>query len=138
MANFYGANHTKAYINVPSEKINKGQHSAIPFIAMDSYTAVGTEVAADVINLMKLPAGALIKNIVIAHDGFDATIDIGYAGTTQAFASAMVLGASAEAAIGDGVALLSELAAEKQVFITLADAPVAAKTVKVMIEYFVY
>lgn len=138
MAEFYGSNYTKAYVNIPSEKINKGQHSATPFIAVESYTAVGTEVAADKINLMKLPKGCLVKSVLIVHDGFDATIDIGYSGATQAYSSAQVLGAAAEAIAADGVKLLEELADEKIVFITLADAPVAAKTVKVMIEYFIY
>lgn len=76
MATLFGANYTKEFVNVPSEKILAKEKSGKIRMAYDSYTFVADAVSGATIKLMKLPAGAKLV---------DATVKVPSLGTTGIF-----------------------------------------------------
>lgn len=75
MADFYGANYTKTDINVPSEKINDGEFGGQVKIAYDSYSFGAAITTADALYMMKLPAGALVLDVIVKCDDLGTTGD---------------------------------------------------------------
>jgi len=76
MANLYGSNYTKAFINVPSEKIEPGEFAGKMKVAYDEYDLDGLGVvlaANDIIYLMKIPAGARILEAIIDSPSLGTT-----------------------------------------------------------------
>jgi hypothetical protein len=136
MAEFQGVNYAKT-ASVPSEKIPKGELSGSVMVAYDEYVALGTEIAADTIKLMVLPKGAKVIGVKIAHDGFDAVMDLGIASDANYLGQGS-LGAVAGVSVLAGVGILASLSAETQIIATFGDAPSAGKIMKVAVEFSVY
>lgn len=60
MANIYGENYTKAFINNPSEQANMGEYGGVKKVLFDR---VAAGAAADVLSIGKLPKGARVLTI---------------------------------------------------------------------------
>lgn len=75
MADFYGSNYTKAYVNVPSEKIPPGEISGDKKIAYDEYTFDGDVFAQnDIIKLgIKIPKGARVLEATVIAPSLGTT-----------------------------------------------------------------
>lgn len=75
MADFYGSNYQKAYVNLPSEKIPPGEVSGDLKVAYDEYTfAANAFVLSDVIKLgIKIPKGARIHEAVVIAPSLGTT-----------------------------------------------------------------
>ena len=95
MATLYGSNATKRDVNVPSDKIPAGEQVGEKHFAYDEYSLVGVVLgAADVIKMMKLPAGARVSEVVLAFP------DLGTTGTCTVGWEASASGAIAADADG--------------------------------------
>lgn len=81
MATVYGANATKRDVNVPSEKIKVNEQHGRVRRAYDSYSLLGEASVADLVLMMKLPAGAKIVDARLAapSDGTTGQWDVGWA-----------------------------------------------------------
>jgi len=60
MADIFGSNYTKEYINDPSEAANVGDYNGKQRVAIDTFSGASV---ADVVYCAKLPAGAFILNL---------------------------------------------------------------------------
>lgn len=60
MANIYGANYTKAYINNPAEQSNMGEYGGVKKVVFDQ---VAAGAGADVLSIGKLPKGARVLTV---------------------------------------------------------------------------
>lgn len=103
----YGANHTKAYVNVPAEQFGVGEMNGKVHVAFDSFAylaANGQYEVGDVIKLMKLPKGARVLEVIasgpsqgttgIFEVGWD-TLPSGTVGDSDGFIDALDLGGQA-------------------------------------------
>jgi len=76
MANLYGSNYSKAFVNVPSAKIEPGEYAGKMKVAYDEYDLDGLGVvlaANDIIYMMKIPAGSRILDAVISSPSLGTT-----------------------------------------------------------------
>lgn len=60
MADIYGANYTKAYINNPAEQANMGEYGGVKKVLFDK---VAAGAGADVLSIGKLPKGARVLSV---------------------------------------------------------------------------
>ena len=73
MPALYGANYTKAYINVPAERPNVGEYGGAVKVLLDS-SAAG--VAADTINIGKLPINAKVLSVSSSGLGGGGSVNV--------------------------------------------------------------
>jgi hypothetical protein len=66
MANIYGGNYTKEFINEPSEAANVGEYSGKQRVAIDSFSGAG---ASDVVTFALLPPNAFILAVTVIGGG---------------------------------------------------------------------
>lgn len=80
MTDFYGANHTKAFQNNPSEKIGVGEQAGRLRVAYDSYDFSAVITTSDSLKMMKLPKGARVIEVRVNSDdlGTTGTLNIGW------------------------------------------------------------
>jgi len=81
MATYNAINYTKQFVNVPSEKIPKGEQYGVMRVAYDKYSLAADLSAGDYINMMKLPAGARLIDATIKLGALGAgSLDVGWEG----------------------------------------------------------
>lgn len=73
MSALSGANYTKAYVNVPSERPNVGEYGGSVKLLMDS-SAAG--IAADTINIGKLPINAKVLSVSSSGLGGGGSVNV--------------------------------------------------------------
>lgn len=74
MAALNGVNYTKNYVSVPAEQANAGEVGGVKRVLFDSY--VGTPVAADTLNIGKLPKGARVLELKSVGIGSGASFNV--------------------------------------------------------------
>lgn len=74
MANKYGSNYTKAFVNVPAERANAGEYGGKVKVLFDQL--VSGAVAADVLYIGKLPKGARILELKSIGAGSGAAFNV--------------------------------------------------------------
>lgn len=124
--NKHGAQWTKAYINVPSEKIDKGDYKAHVESIYTSFLGAGELATTDTLFLAKLPAGARVLECKVRCPATGATgiFDIGYqangvdAADLDGFVAGADPGAAAVYASGAGAALGKKFTVETNVVLT--------------------
>lgn len=98
MATLYGVNATKRDVTVPSVKIKVNEQHGRVRRAYDSYTLAAEASIADLILMMKLPAGAKIVDarVIAPTDGTSGQWDVGWAaaGTVLADQNGLFAGAA--------------------------------------------
>tara|TARA_R100000664_G_scaffold24607_1_gene34445 strand:- start:34 stop:504 length:471 start_codon:yes stop_codon:yes gene_type:complete len=92
MTSFYGVNNTKAYQNVPAEKIPAGEQAGRLRVAYDKISLSET-IVGDVLHMMKIPKGARVLDVIVKFvdldtGNTDARMDIGWAASSDAVESA--------------------------------------------------
>ena len=91
MTSFYGVNNTKAYQNVPAEKIPAGEQNGRLRVAYDKISLTEA-VAGNVLHMMKIPAGARVIDAIIKvadlDSNTDGTLDVGWAASSDAVEAA--------------------------------------------------
>ena len=70
MTSFYGVNNTKAYQNVPAEKIPAGEQSGRLRVAYDKISLSET-IVGDVLHMMKIPKGARVLDVIVKFVDLD-------------------------------------------------------------------
>lgn len=101
MADLYGVNATKLR-NVPEEKIPTGEQSGKLRVAYDKYS-LAAAISTDTINLMLIPKGARIIDVVVKFADLSSgsgTLDVGWAASSDAVESADDDGFFNELAVG--------------------------------------
>jgi hypothetical protein len=92
MADYYGINHTLAYRNEPSEKIDPGEQFGRVRVAFDSIdlSSQAAITTSDTVSLMKIPAGARVLEVVLASADVGTTGDanLGWAASADAVEAA--------------------------------------------------
>jgi len=126
MANFYSSGYQKAYIDVPSQKINPGEQSGDSKVMYAEITGTAEFTTNDTIYLGKLPKGARVLGgrIICPATGATGIFNIGYQanGVDSADLDAYVVGAdpgaAAVSAIITGAGLGKKLGAESTIVLT--------------------
>lgn len=139
MATVYGANYTKQFINVPSEKIPKGEQYGRVHTAYDSYTASGAIAINTQINLMKLPAGARVLACTFKHDdlGSAGAISVGTEADPDAFITDTTVTSAGTVQMEDEAGNLAQYSSETLVIAKANTATTAAGSFYVMVQYVV-
>jgi hypothetical protein len=73
MANIFGSNYTKEFINDPSEPANIGEYNGKVRAMIDSFSGA---VAADDVYFGKIPAGAIILSLSAIGGGASPTFNV--------------------------------------------------------------
>lgn len=151
MAEFQGVNNTLRN-GTPKEFVDAKDEGARIYCSYDEYTLSADLSSADVIRMMKIPAGARIHEVVIQHPDLDTsggTLDIGWAASDDGGEAADVDGffANLDVATAADVVLMSQAAAapagmfkefseEVEVQITIdGDTDATSGTIKLAIYY---
>ena len=140
MATVYGVNYTKQFVNIPSEKIPKGEQYGRVHVAYDSYVASDAIAINTLVNLMKLPAGARVLQCTLTYDdlGSAGVIDVGTSADQDAFIAAADVNSAAGASQMDNEAgNLALYSSETQVIAKVTTATTAAGTIKFAIQYVI-
>jgi hypothetical protein len=147
MANKYGIQYTKAYVDVPSSKIDPGAVSGEVKSMYMSYLGSAELATTDTLYLGKLPAGARVLEAKVRCPATGATgiFDIGYQanGVDSADLDAFVVGADPGAAAvyaaGAGAGLGKKFTVETTIVLTPTEvtASFTGKTVEFWISYVV-
>lgn len=150
MTAYYGVNNTLNVQDVPSQKIPPGDFAGKLRVARDSFTvgASGTLTTADTIELMKIPKGARVIDVIAYADemGGAGAFDIGDGSDADRFIDGLDAGSAAaikrmsQASPGAGVlagSLFDELSAEITVTVTPVTNPTtpASKKIEVVVLY---
>jgi hypothetical protein len=133
MANFYTTNYQKAYVDVPSDKFERGELAGKKRIIFGTIVVPTTLAVSDKIYVGKLPAGARITNakIYINKDlGASGIVSLGLGvhGTEVADADALVTacdggeGPALNAAAAGQAGLYKKLSYETEVYATCTEA----------------
>lgn len=147
MSDFYSSGYKKAYVDVPSAKINPGEQSGDVRVLYCNYAAAAEANVTDVIYLGKLPAGARviggkvkcpatgatgILKIGVLANGVDSADD-------DAFGSGYDPGAAAVEAALSGEGIGQKFGAETTVVAvpTEITAALSGKTLQVWLEYVI-
>lgn len=87
MATFYGANNTEYYQTVPAQKIAPGKQDARIFVSSDTYALAAAFTTADTVEMMVLPKGAIILDIVFESPNMSTTgiFTVGTAADTDGY-----------------------------------------------------
>lgn len=150
MATFYGENNTKAFQNVPTEKIGPGEQNGRIFIARDKFVGQISSVAGDIVEMMKIPFNARILGAKVYAStpsaGTLCQFEVGFASDTDALITLVDSGAGASLRSMDdggpgplGVVggPFQKLAAEDTVILTPLNAWSGDVTVDLMVFYTV-
>jgi hypothetical protein len=132
MADKYGVNYTKQFVNIPSEKIPKGEQYGRVHVAYDEFTVTEAIATADNISMMKLPAGSRVIDAKITFSALSnsGVLLVGTAADPNAYLDAVAVNAEAGA--------LVQNSAETQVLITATTATSATSgTIRLAIFYVV-
>lgn len=137
MANLYGANYKKAFVDAPSTKMGVGEQGGRVRVAYDQYDLATDGVAlanGDILYLMKLPKGARVVDALVdcPDVGGTSLIELGWQtnGTDAADQDGLVTsldisGAAAYSRANNAAGLLKQFAAETQVVATITNAGAA-------------
>lgn len=132
MATVNGVNYAKK-VAVPSQKSNPGEAAGSGFVAYEEYVATAAMTAADIINLgLHVPANSRIHRIVIVNPAGGGTVDLGIAGTTTKYQSA--LAASSTAVISP----LTAPTVDEDLIATIGGTPASAGTYRFALEIVKY
>ncbi len=149
MAALYSTNYTKQFVNVPSEKIPKGEQYGRVHVAYDDYTFAADVDEDDTIDFMKIPKGARIIDLHLINTALaGGTIDVGWTasddGVEAADADGLLDGYDPTNAGATSLGFLGgrmkKFSAEVTVRVTIKSDSVAATTadsLKIMILYVV-
>ena len=154
MATIYSDQYQDAYVDVPSNKIGRGEFNAKVHIIYFSHTVTAAPSNGDVLKLCKLPKGARVLNAVLSHGdlGTAGTLNLGWAASDDAVESADADGLIASIDVATAAAivtmheqtgaavpgLLKQFAAEVDVQLDIATAWTATSgSIKGYIEYVV-
>jgi len=126
MPTFNSSQYQRAYVNVPSDKIGRGEHNSPAKLLFFSYTVVSATANADILKLCKLPKGARVLNAVISHPdmGTAGVANLGWAASEELVAPG---GAAVEAASNNGLIASIDLHTAAQI-ITMHEISGAAPT----------
>lgn len=149
MAEYYGSNYTKNFVNVPATLSNPGEQKAKIHFAYDEYVAAGALALNDTIKMMKLPKKARVIDVVLASSdlGTVGTLDVGWEanGTESAddngFLNAVDVNAAAQTISMQEQNYMPgqfvQFSAETQIAIKVSAATDAAGTIKLGVYYVV-
>ena len=149
MAALYSTNYTKQFVNVPSEKIPKGEQYGRVHVAYDDYTFAADVDEDDTIDFMKIPKGARIIDLHLINTALDGgTIDVGWtasddgveAADADGFLDAYNPSSAGSTSLGILAGRMKKFSAEVTVRVTIKADAVAATTadsLKIMILYVV-
>ena len=90
MTDFYSAEWTKAHVNVPSEKINRGKLGADINVAYAEFSLSAALTTSDELFLFKLPKGAILHEVILYSTDMGTTGDfnMGWSGGTNSLETA--------------------------------------------------
>lgn len=129
MATYNGLNYART-VAVPSQKIPAGEIKGAVLFAKDEYTSAAALAAADIINTgIVVPAGALVKSVVVISPTNGGTVSVGISGTATKYVNAGAAGATTVANP------LTDITADESIILTIGGAPSAAGTYKVSVEF---
>lgn len=151
MATYYGVNYTKAFVNVPSDKVDVSAWGGRLRLNYDTYAPAGAIALNEKIYLGKLPKGAKIAEVVLAVTdlGSAGVFDVGYeynavgdsalVDDPDAFLASVDVNAAADTVsmsvqnnlVGFGYETLGEA----DIIITATTATTAAGTIKLAVYY---
>ena len=140
MSDYYGVNYTKQYVNVPSEKIPKGEQYGRVHVAYDEYTTVGVIETADNIAMMKIPAGARIIEAKMVHEdlGGSGVLELGITGDVDYLLAAVAVNGVGVARSATEAGIMEKLTEEKQLYITCTNnTATSGKKVQVVVSYVI-
>jgi hypothetical protein len=148
MADLYADNATLRDVSVPSEKVNVNQDQGRLRVKHDSITLSAELAAADVIKMMKLPAGCKLYGARLDHGSIDSTVDVGWeagasgdeAADPNGILSAVAMTSAGISKMEDTQGLAGQdkqFSEEVQVSITVADLSTTGtgKTIKLTVYY---
>jgi hypothetical protein len=107
----------------------------------DKYTVAAVPLTADVIHMVKIPAGATVLEVILATTDLDAGTDlllsVGYTGELTAFIDSSAVGQAGGVARANGVGLGHKFTANDtiQVSVTLQGATTDAGTICLSVLY---
>lgn len=129
MPTYNGLNYART-VAVPSQKIPAGEIKGTVQFAKDEYTSAASLVAADIINTgIVIPAGALVKSVIVISPTNGGTVSVGISGTATKYVNAGTAGATTVANP------LVDVSADESIILTIGGAPSAAGTYKVSVEF---
>lgn len=147
MADLYGANYTKVYVNKPSEKAGKGEFNGHVKTLYDEYTFLAEAGTSDVVYLGKLPAGARVVGgkVKCPSTGATGIFDLGYlangvdAADADGFAAAVDPGAAAVLADLNGAAIGKKFTVETTIVADFSEVTASATgdVLQVWVEYII-
>lgn len=147
MANKYSSQYQKAYVDVPSAKINPGEQSGDTRIMYAEFVGAAELALTDDVYLGKLPAGARVINgrVICPATGATGIVDIGYLanGVDVADQDAFVVGAdpgaAAVSAAITGAGIGKKFSVETTVVLkpTEVTASFTGKTLQFWLEYVI-
>lgn len=118
---------------VPSQKIQAGEIKGDLTFAYDQYTSTVALAAADIINTgIVIPAGALVKSVVVVSPTNGGTVSAGITGTATKYVNAGTAGATTE------VNSLVRTTADETLILTIGGSPSAAGIYKVAVVFSLY
>jgi hypothetical protein len=134
MATFSGLNYTRAYVNVPSDKIPAGEVGGEIMMAYDSYTSTANVAASDIIRGVRIPAGAKLKAVHMKLPVNGGTVSCGVAGTAAKYIAATAAGAGGNTL---SVQFPEDLSAELEIILTCTVSATAVGKYEIFAEYIV-
>ncbi len=150
MATLYGVNATKRDVNVPADKIGKGEVAGRLRVAYDEYVAAGAITSGDIIKMMKLPPKARVLDVIFSSSdlGTTGTAVVGWAANgvdnadTDGFLTTIDLNAAAINASMAATAVppagqFKQFSVETQVQVELTASTTAAGTIKLAVLFVV-
>ncbi len=147
MANKYSTGYQRAYVDVPSAKINPGEQSGEVKSLYAEFTAAGELATTDTLYLGKLPPGARVigGKIKCPASGATGIVDVGYqangvdSADLNAFVEGADPGAAAVAAEVNGAGVGKKFTVETTVVLTPTEvtAALVGLTLQVWLDYVV-
>jgi hypothetical protein len=144
MATLYGVNKTKIDAMKPSDILDAGSTGGKVRTFIDTYVGLGTESAADVIEMgPKLPVGARIVNLAFQQVSCGGTPDVGdYEDTDRYIDEATdnaieTLGLTAVRGLGYEVDMTTAATPDNQIIVTLDAAVTLAGVMTLVVSYVV-
>jgi len=106
MSTLFGLNATKRDVDVPANKIAvEDQHGRIR-TAFDQITFTAELATNDILKMMKLPEGSVLRKAKLENEAVDMSVDVGWAASVKE-----VSGAPVEVADPDGIIVAKDLVA---------------------------
>ena len=148
MATLFGANYTKKFVSVPSEKVHGKEHSGKVRMAYDKYTFVQDAVSGATIKMMKLPKGAKVVDCIVKCPSLGTTgiFSLGYEANgvdvadLDGFLLATSIDVGGQAVLGratlGSAAIFKDFAAETQVVLTQTEDTTLANGLAIEVAIF--